>query len=69
MSMSMQHSAEKKYIHFLITSPFNETTKIYDLEEFNMTVVNMTVYHTDPRLVQIPAPKVTLTSHVLITQE
>lgn len=70
MSMSVQHRAEKKYIHSLITLPFNETTKNYDLEEFNMTVVNMCrMTTTVPRLVEISAPKVKLTSNVLIPQE
>lgn len=65
MSLSVQHSAEKKYIDFLIGSPFNATSKNYDLEEFNMTVHKMNT--TD--LVQISAPMVTLPSHVVITQE
>ncbi|XP_060742127.1 uncharacterized protein LOC132856557 [Tachysurus vachellii] len=51
--------AEKKYIEFLINSPFNGTSKNYDLEEFNMTVVKMDMMNTtDLTLVQISAPKV-----------
>lgn len=67
MSLSVQHSAEKKYIDFLIGLPFNATSKIYDLEEFNMTVHKMNT--TDLGLVQISAPMVTLPSHVVMTQE
>ncbi|KAK3533654.1 hypothetical protein QTP70_024026, partial [Hemibagrus guttatus] len=50
-------TAEKKYIHALISSPFNETSKNYDLEEFNMTVVKMDMMNTTG-LVQISAPEV-----------
>ncbi|GAA6069776.1 uncharacterized protein LOC113646696 isoform X1, partial [Tachysurus ichikawai] len=51
--------AEKKYIEFLVNVPFNGTSKNYDLEEFNMTVVKMDMMNTtDLRLVQISAPKV-----------
>ncbi|XP_058256203.1 adhesion G-protein coupled receptor G6-like isoform X1 [Hemibagrus wyckioides] len=49
-------SAEKKYIDFLIASPFDGTSKNYDLEEFNMTVFKMNT--TDLGLVQISAPTV-----------
>lgn len=64
MSMS-KHRAEKIYIDALISLVFNGTTKNYDLEEFNMTVVQIDMMNTtDHGLVQISAPKVTLTSYV-----
>lgn len=63
--MSVPHRAEKRYIDALINLAFNETTKNYNREEFNMTVVKMNMMNTtDLWHVQISAPKVTLTSHV-----
>ncbi|XP_060796930.1 adhesion G-protein coupled receptor G5-like [Neoarius graeffei] len=51
--------AEKRYIDALINLAFNETTKNYNREEFNMTVVKMNMMNTtDLWHVQISAPKV-----------
>ncbi|XP_017333796.1 adhesion G-protein coupled receptor G5 [Ictalurus punctatus] len=65
--------AEKIYIDALISLVFNGTTKNYDLEEFNMTVVQIDMMNTtDHGLVQISAPKVpgdNLTLDVFIPPE
>ncbi|GAA6102037.1 adhesion G protein-coupled receptor G3-like isoform X1 [Tachysurus ichikawai] len=50
--------AEKKYIDYLIGLLFHGTSKNYDLEEFNMTVVKMDMMNTtDLGFVHISAPK------------
>ncbi|KAF4082914.1 hypothetical protein AMELA_G00134070 [Ameiurus melas] len=65
--------AEKIYIDALISLAFNETTKNYDLEEFNMAVIQIDMMNTtDHGLVQISAPKVpgdNLTLDVFIPPE
>lgn len=63
--MSLQYRVEKMFIDALISLPFNETTKDYNFEEFNMLVVQTDMVNTkDLGLVQISAPKVTLISHL-----